>query len=372
MKIVFPDYNNCLTNVTNSILKYFNITTYHQTLKELDEFLTKDYKNIVLLLYDGMGANLLERNNRQNSFLNHHKIKNITAVFPPTTTASTTSVLSGLNPCEHGWLGWDLYFKELDETVTMFLNTKKDTTKKVSSENIAQKYYPYTSIIERIKEENQAYQLMPFGPNAYLDLNDRNEKIINLCQKEGKKFIYAYSDEPDHTMHEYGTEAQVTRELFREINQSTKKLCKKLKDTLVIVIADHGHLNCESITLKDYPDFFSLLRQDISIEGRACAFFIKENKNKEFEELFHQYFKNDFLLLTKEEVLDKKIFGIGKKNQRLEEAIGDYLAIATGNKYFRYDENSVNLKSMHAGITEDEVLVPLIIYEAKGEGKNGI
>ena len=50
--------------------------------------------------------------------------KNIDAVFPP------TSVLSGLNPIEHVWLGWDLYFREIDEVVTMFLNTKKILIKK--------------------------------------------------------------------------------------------------------------------------------------------------------------------------------------------------------------------------------------------------
>ena len=47
---------------------------------------------------------------------------NIDAVFPATTTASTTSVLSGKNPNEHGWLGWDLYFKEFDKTISIFPN----------------------------------------------------------------------------------------------------------------------------------------------------------------------------------------------------------------------------------------------------------
>ncbi len=37
MKVIYPDYENCLTNLTNSILKYFDITPYHKTLKELDE-----------------------------------------------------------------------------------------------------------------------------------------------------------------------------------------------------------------------------------------------------------------------------------------------------------------------------------------------
>ena len=364
MKIIYPDYEKCLTNLTNSILKYFDITPYHKTLKELDKVLEEsNYDNIILLIYDGMGSNILSRNLNENSFLRKHKIEDIKAIFPPTTTASTTTLLSGLNPCEHGWLGWDLYFKCLDETVTMFLNTKKDTNILVSEENMAQKYFSYKSIIDLINEKYKAFKLMPFGDNAYNDLADLNNKVINLCKEKGKKFIYAYYDEPDHTTHNEGTDSNITVKLYEEIDKSTKELYEKLKDTntLVIVTADHGHINSKDITLSDYKDIFNLLKHDISIEGRACAFFIKEGKSQEFEQLFNKYFKDDFILYTKEEVIKNKLFGKGTENKYFKDSLGDYLAVAITNKYFRYNENSVKLTSMHAGLTEDEMLVPLII-----------
>ena len=365
MNIKFPNYNNCLTNVTNSILKYFDIKPYHNTLSELDNVLKKkNYKNVLLLLYDGMGTKLLEKNLESTDFLRIHMEKNIDSVFPPTTTASTTSVLSGLNPIEHGWLGWDLYFREIDEVVTMFLNTKKDTDEKVSKEDISKKYYSYSSIIDLINEKYKAYQLMPFGEGAYHDLDEMNKKIVELSREDGKKFIYAYCDEPDHTMHEIGTDANETIRLFQKINKSTQMLCNSLENTLVIVVADHGHLNCEGITLSEYPDIFNLLSKDISIESRACNFFIRDGKQDEFENLFRKYFGNDFYLYSKKDVLEKKIFGIGNEHEKFQDSLGDYLAIAISNKYFRYNENSVNLVSMHAGITEDEVMVPLIIFDS--------
>ena len=47
MKIIYPDYTNCLTNITNSLFKYYGLETYHETNKELDKILTKKkYKNI--------------------------------------------------------------------------------------------------------------------------------------------------------------------------------------------------------------------------------------------------------------------------------------------------------------------------------------
>lgn len=368
MKIIYPDYNNCLTNVTNSIFKHYGIETYHNTLPELDEILKNhDYKNIVYMLYDGMGANLLKRNLTETDFLNKNKIKDIHAIFPTTTTASTTSVLSGKNPNEHGWLGWDLYFKNIDKTVTMFLNTIKDTNIKVSEKSISEEIYPYENIVEKISSKTKSHILFPFGEHPYQDLDDMHNKILDICNNGERNFIYAYCDEPDHTMHDVGTDDKETINLFKKMNDKTEKLCNKIKDTLVILVADHGHINCEPITLSDYKEVFSLLKQTTSIESRACAFFIKKGKEKHFEELFHKYFDEFFILLSKKEIIDKQIFGLGKNNEHFENVIGDYLAIATSNKFFRYDENSINLKSMHAGITEDEVLVPLIVI---GREKN--
>lgn len=361
-----PDYNNCLTNVSNSILKYFECNTYHETLKELDDILNrKEYKNIVLILYDGMGSNILDRHLEECDFLRKYKIKDIDAVFPPTTTASTTSVLSGLNPNEHGWLGWDLYFKEEDEVVSMFMNTKKDTDDIVSLESLANKYYGYKSILKIIGEKYQTLYLKSFGDDKYIDLDDMNNKIVEFCNNnDEKKFIYAYYDEPDHTMHHVGTDKKKVKDLFKKINNSTENLCKKLNDdTLVIILADHGHITCEYFTLSEYPDIFNLLKCDVSIEARACNFFINEEKKEEFEKLFNKYFGKFFNLYKKEEVISKKLFGTGKSHEHFYEALGDYLAVAISNKYLRYNENSVDLISMHAGITLYEIIVPLIVYK---------
>lgn len=368
MKYMFPNYTDGLSNLTNSILKYFDIKPFHNTILELDEILNeKNYKNVILILYDGMGSNILKRNLKSNSFLRTNKIKDIHAVFPPTTTASTTTILTGLNPNEHGWLGWDLYFKDIHETVTMFLNTKKDTEDKVSDESVAHKYYPYTSIIELINKKHKAYYVSPFSEYTYQNLEDMYQVISKLCNTGNKNFIYAYYHEPDHTMHELGTDAKEIKAILNEIDEGTKKLCASLDNTLVIVVADHGHLNSKAITLSDYKDVFETLKRDISIEGRACNFFIKEDEKENFKNLFNKYFAKDFILYTKEEVINTNIFGIGQNHFRFEDSLGDYLAIAISNKYFRYNENSVKYTSMHAGITEDEILVPLIVYKCNKE-----
>lgn len=365
-KLVLPNYDECITNLACSIMKYFQLDIKHNTIPAIDKILEKNNpKNVVLILYDGMGLNLLKRNLKKESFLLNHLVKGISTVSPSTTTAATTSILSGLNPKEHGWLGWDMYVKPIDKIVTLFLNTEKDSSNVVADYNVAGKYFPYKNITEQINEKNKYSSsiLFPFGDNKYNDIDDMNRRIIKECNKNGKKYIYAYYEDPDSTMHEYATDSKESNSKFKLINQKTEELCNKLEDTVVIVTADHGHINSEGILLSDYPDFYNTLDGDIWIEGRLCTFRVKENKKEEFKLLFNKYFSNNFILKTTEEVIDENLFGTGIENPLFRESIGDYCALAITNKYFRYSENSVNLVSMHAGFTEDEMIVPLIIIE---------
>ena len=366
-EFINPNYSDCITNLANSIMKYFDLETYHNGIKEVDKILEeKKPNNVIVILYDGMGKKILERALSNTDFLIKNMIKGFSSVAPSTTTAATTSMLSGMNPAEHGWLGWDLYFKDIDKVVTMFLNTIKDTNIKVAEENIAEKYFNYKGIVEKINENGKYYskKIMPFGAEKYKDINDMMEKIITEIKSNGsKKYIYAYCEEPDLIMHKEGSNSHVAINKIKEINEKTEKLCNELRDALVIVIADHGHKNSKGILLSDYNDFYDLLASDIWIEGRFCSFKVKKGLEEKFKELFKKYFEKDFILKTRNEIINERILGDGIENEYLIDSIGDFVALAVSDKYFRYGDNSTNFKSMHAGFTEDEMIIPLIIIE---------
>ena len=84
------DYDRSLVSVSNSLLKYYNVKTYHPSLKLLDEKLAKNYKNVIFMILDGMGTDLIEKNLPETSFIRQHISTQIFSVFPPTTTAATT------------------------------------------------------------------------------------------------------------------------------------------------------------------------------------------------------------------------------------------------------------------------------------------
>ena len=258
-----------------------------------------------------------------------------------------------------------MYYKDIDKTITTFMNSEKgdkEYTPLQEAIEYKNKHMITKSIMEEINEKGKdsGYILFPFGKNPYVGIEDLYNKIETLCNEEGKKYIYAYDTEPDHTMHELGTDAHEINEIVENINFKVEELSRKLKDTVIFVVADHGHKNVENIMLKDYPDIVDCLEKNTSIEPRAINFFIKENKKQKFEVLFNEYFSNDFDLYTKEDVINSNLFGKGKENEIFRDILGDYLAIAKTNKTLLYGGSEI-LKSQHAGYTDDEIYVPLIV-----------
>ena len=358
-----PNYNDSIVNLACSIRKYFEIDYKHNTIADIDKLLEeRKPRNVVVILYDGMGYNLIKRI-IPGSFLDKHCLRSFSSVAPATTTASTTSMRTGLMPKEHGWLGWDLFFKEENKIVTMFTNKIKDTEIDAAPYNVANKYYKYKNITNEISDAGkyEGIFISNYGGIHYQTLEEMLDIIKDNCSKPEKKYIYAYYTDPDSTMHEFGTDSDESKASFEQINIETEKMCNELgDDTVVIIVADHGHQNAKGVLLDDYPDFKETLDGDIWIEGRLCSFRVKD-ENK-FIELFNKYFSNDFELYSKEEVLEMNLFGEGEEHPLFRDSLGDYFALAYGDKYFRYGVNSVDLLSMHAGFTEDEMLIPLIVF----------
>ena len=72
----------------------------------------------------------------------------------------------------------------------------------------------------------------------------------------------------------------------------------------------------------------------------------------------------DFDLYPMTEIIESKLFGDGEENEIFRDALGDYLAIAKTDKTLIYTGDDI-LNSHHAGYTDDEIYVPLIMVKTK-------
>ena len=368
------NYDDCITNITSSIEKYYHrfyndINPSYKTNKIIDSYLdNKEYKNVIIFLFDAMGDSIIKKNLKEKSFLRMHQIGVSNSTYPPTTANCTTAFISGKNPCVTGWLGWSSYFKNLDIYVDNFPNLDTMTKVKFEGENIAFRELKYTSLGERIE---QASKLDVVYHNVHCKLGNDGipkmknwiNRIIEICNFPGRHYIYAYWNNPDSIMHDYGTNNIHSKHCINKINKTMKKFYKKVNNTFAIVSSDHGMVDVSAIKLFEYKDLVNMLKGPFTCDARTPFFFVKEEYMEEFPKLFNKYFDEYYYLKTKKEVLDNHIFGYGEENQRLYDLVGDYIGFAYSNKYFVQSINGHYFKGHHAGLLDDEMKIPIIILD---------
>ena len=377
-EIVLPDYNHSILNLITSILKYYNVQTNHTSLESLDDRLKRKYKNIVFIILDGMGEHILN-NLSPDGYFNKNKIDCITSVYPSTTTAALTTYYSGKPPYETGWIAWSQYFKEYGRALDMLSHKESYKGENIQDAkiNVFEELVNYEPIFGRIEQASpnvKAYEIMP----SYSDRRSKRsiradsveeiiENIEMLCKTSNEKFVLAYCDNPDGLLHKFGVNSDEVNSFIMQTENQLKEMREKLgEDTIVIVSADHGHKNIEkAYTILDYPEIQECLILPPSLESRTVAFWVKEDMKKQFEERFKNVFGDEFLLMTKDEFLDKHFLGFGEKHPKIDDFIGNYIALSVSSSIIRLEtylaDGKPVKKSTHCGLTKEEMEVPVIV-----------
>ena len=378
--IILPNYEHSILNTITSILKYYNVETNHKSLEKLDKELQKKYKNVVFIILDGMGEHILTPISPEGYF-KQNELECVTSVYPSTTTAALTTYYSGKTPYETGWIAWSQYFKEYGRALDMLKHREsyKGEDIKGAKIDVFKEIVNYTPIFEQIEKASpnvKAYELEP----TYTDkrakrsiradnIDEIIENIEMLCENPGEKFILAYCDNPDGLLHKFGTDSIEVSDYIKETEQKIEKMCKELdEDTIVIISADHGHKNIEkAYTMLDYPEIQECLILPPSLESRTVAFWVKEDMRRQFEEKFNSVFGEEFLLMTKEEFLQKNLLGFGKKHPKIDDFIGNYIALSISSSIIRietfWSDGKPVKKSTHCGLTKEEMEVPVIVIK---------
>lgn len=379
-KIVYPDYNNCVLNLIISILKYYNVQTEYEGLDSLDILENNIYKNIVLVILDGMGNNLLNRIS-SNGFFTKNRVSTITSVCPSTTTAAMNTFYSGKPPIETAWVAWSQYFKEYGRCLDMFPRTDSYTGELYNNAKIdVYDLIKYKNIFDKIEESSpnvKAYEINPSHCDSKSkrciksdDVQTMCENIVSICDNKENNFVFAYYDNPDGILHKYGCNSTEAKDFVISSEKLIENMSKQLKDsnTLLIVCADHGHNDIEEIyNSVELDEINEYLIMPPSLESRFLSFWVKEDKKNDFEIAFNNKFKDKFVLYTKEYLLANSFLGKGKQHPKIDDFIGNYVAISIAGAIIKPETYIAKGKgdklSTHCGLTENEMVVPLIVKE---------
>ena len=360
------NYNKSILSYVSSIRKYFNLPSSYSPNLELSNLLNDKKPNkIIVLLVDGMGSNLINSKLSKDCFLRKNMLYETTTVFPSTTTAATTSIRNGKAPNENAWLGWTQYIKEIDDVIIPFYGCGfyNDID---YGKDLMYKTIPVTFTEDELRQNgiNAKIVFPSFMQDGCEDFEEICSRIVEYANQDDNKYIYAYWDKYDSYMHKHGPSSKICDSYLEYINYEIENMSDNLpNDTFLIVTADHGQIDVKeeyNLYGSKYDKYFSMRP---SLEPRAMTFFIKQGKQSEFEKEFNEEFKDRFELLTHQQVLDTHLFGELHNHPRFEEFIGDFLAIGKANTILAYKEEYIpSMKGQHAGINNDEMNVPIIVY----------
>ena len=319
----------------------------------------KKYDHIVYLLLDGLGVNVLNKTLTKTSFLRTHYYKKINAIYPSTTSAATISAKSGLYPLESGWTGWQNYIKEANKNLILF--TGVDYYSKEKTGININKLLPFKPFFH---DMNLGRIIEPDFSKKYTRIDSLFKQSLKTLEND--KFQYIYYNYPDEILHIDGIYGKATKEKMKSIDKFVESYANRLPDnTLLIISADHGHTSCNPLDISEFKSLNNLLERKISNDARCATFKVKCGKTQEFEDFFNLLFKKYFILYDSNDLIKERVFGDfnGLINERIDDFLADYVAIAISDKYFKLNSDNVIFKSHHAGITDDEMYVPLIVYK---------
>lgn len=363
-----PDYDRSILSISSSIMKNYGIESEYKSLIELDDILKNNYKNVIFLIIDGLGTEILKKNLPNNSFLRKNVITSITSVFPSTTAAATIALHSGKSPLENGWIGWMPYFKEYNRMIELFSGKDFYTREKIMEkpENGCLKYQTIYEKICELNKEIKYHKIFPsrIVENGATTFEDLCEKIEESCNNKSKNLISAYWHEPDHTIHHNGTDSKIVKNVLKNIDENIKKLKNNLLESIIIITADHGATDAEEVYINEIKEIDECLALPPSIESRFVSFFIKKGMKTKFKNAIRKNFKNKYILYTKKQFLKEGLLGRGTPHKRIDEYLGDYILICNSNLNILYsisgEKDSKHLAD-HGGITKEEMMVPLIV-----------
>lgn len=367
MKKISLDPKNTLTNVGNSILGFFDVPKFHDSFAPLDKVLKETKKEkIALILLDGMGKVIFETYKNDIPFLYSHILTQYKSVFPPTTVAATTTLTTGKYPIETCYLGWTQYFDTRKAFINVFPSNNAFDHSQFFSPSVTSLELRTTYIWDLINKtlKHNATNISSFFKKTF-NKEDDFEAFFEDADKLIKEhdFVYVYSTNPDHLLHEHGIKNEVIRENVIYLESKVKELVENNPDTLFILTADHGFADIEEINFKLHQDFLDTLNNDVfSIEPRFATVSVKDEAK--FLELANKYYSDYFYIKTKKELLEEHAFGYGEPHPLFDLTTENYFLIAKDKYCFYQSEEPIGFKGTHAGSLDSETEIYLLIFNA--------
>ncbi|MEE9278143.1 MAG: alkaline phosphatase family protein [Dehalococcoidia bacterium] len=340
-------------------------------------------RQIVFVLIDGLGCNVLERL-RPDAFLRRRLVMELRAVFPSTTAAALTSLATAAWPGIHAVPGWFTYLPERGLTATILPFVERFSERPLAEFGVTSaEAFPYPSALPSFgravrtyhpraiaESEYTRYQRGSHPSDGYATPADGAAILLErLREARGPTYHYFYIPSVDATAHRHGGDAPQVLAALSEVDTALERLqAGAPADVRFVISTDHGMLtvpdDAKHIIQRDDPLLDTL---DVPPYGepRVPMFRTRPGKGEEFASQFRERFGERFALLSVEESEQLQLFGPEPIATKARERIGGFIAVAPGPDVLIYQHDGppaiAKLRGYHAGLTPAEMRIPLIV-----------
>ncbi|MFB6111433.1 MAG: alkaline phosphatase family protein [Halobacteriaceae archaeon] len=394
---VYPAYETaCVADVPAAGLSLLDDSFANALPARAFEGVATDVEHVVVLVLDGLGWDQWCRDRAESTFLETlstaGRVTPLTSIYPSETAAAITSLHTGVPAIEHGLLGWFAYLPEFDEPIfTLPFETLAGTPlDEAHPEADASHLFDAEPIYDRAGAagiETHAFQPRSVTGTVYSEaaMGDAERHGYgnfprlgmglrrHIEATEGPAYTFVYSKEPDAVSHAVGTDGDgydttvstighvLQRELVAGLDPAAASR------TLLLVTADHGHLNTDATTrvnlARDLGGISEHLarRPDgtpIGPQGgpRNLQFHVRDGHLDALRTQLETAMP--CRTFDRTEYLSRGLFGPGDPSAAFERRAPDLVAVHRDAAVWDDDRGLDNV-GVHGGLSRSEMLVPL-------------
>lgn len=344
-------------------------------------------RDVVVLLIDGLGAELLGRHRDTAPTLAAHTSTTLTAGFPATTATSLTSLALGAPCSAHGIIGYSFAVPGADGM--RLVNALRWRFDSATGADARDTYAPETAQPETSRLQDLAahgvevhYVIPEYQRRSGLTrasfrapgilhsagtLTAVRSGILEVARHEdaGPRFAYAYFPDLDSTGHLHGPESPEALAVLREIETFAADLLTDLPDTCTLLVTgDHGMIHADNTVDLDAHEVLHRGVRLIGGEARVRHIYLRDpTALADALATWQEELSAHAQVVSREQALDEHWFGHTPPGPVIANRIGDLVAVATGRTVLVRPASEPLESAMaghHGAWTADEQLVPLI------------
>lgn len=383
-----PHYERySLCSVPATIESLLGLTPTGPSLQE--ELGLRPSEVVVSVIVDGLGYHSLENLRERGivdltSFLGDGAYIPLTSVFPSTTTAALSTLSTGLSPIAHGVLGYKLFRTEVGSVVDMIRLTtpggRDNALEKlgIQPEQLLRSSTLYgrlaaagvttTLFLPKFIAESGLSRALYQGVTRtvpYLTFSDLLMHLSDALLGPRPSLLTVYLPSTDSLGHVYGPTTRAfeleAAHVLRILGQARELLPR---GATLLVTADHGFYEADPVQDMVSCPTYPALRDGLLVppvgDPRASYLFVRRGHENAVVGFFGQYYPHEFTVLTVEEALKRKLWGLEEPAPNVRALLGDYLVLSRKRKFLLWPTEEFKLRGLHGSLTPGELYVPLL------------